>query len=183
MSTDAVDHAVDPRYPIGRFQRPEMPLAHGVLAEAIGTLAEFPSELRGAVAGFDEEQWDTPYRDGGWTVRQLVSHLADSHMMAFLRVRLALTEDGPTVPPYKEKEFAELRDSVAAPGEWSLQMLESLHARWVMMLQSLMPEQWQRGFTQSERGSQTVEVATLLYSWHARHHLAHIKRLRAAKDW
>ena len=181
MSLEAV---LDPRYPVGKFQRPEPgPLPEGELAFAISAIAELPSQLRNAVAGLDTAQINTPYRDGGWTVRQVISHIADSHMMAFSRVRLALTEDWPTVLAYNEKAFAELHDSLAAPIEWSLELIESLHARWVMMLQSLSPEQWQRGFKHLERGSSTIEHATLLYAWHCRHHLAHITHLRAAKDW
>jgi uncharacterized damage-inducible protein DinB len=186
MSLDAHEAvpAPDPRYPVGRFHRPtEDPLPEGELAYAISTIAELPSQLRNAVQGLDAEQLNTPYRDGGWTVRQLVSHIGDSHMVAFLRVRLALTEDAPVVPTYDEKAFAELHDSVAAPVEWSLELIESLHARWVMMLQSLSAEQWQRRFKHPERGEQTVELATLTYAWHCRHHLAHITHLRAAKDW
>jgi hypothetical protein len=104
-------------------------------------------------------------------------------MMAFLRVRLALTEEWPTINAYDEKAFAELHDSLAAPVEWSLELIESVHARWVMLLQSLDAAQWQRGFKHPERGPQTIEVATLLYAWHCRHHTAHITHLRAAKDW
>ena len=176
--------APDPRYPVGKFQRPEPgPLPEDELAYAISCIAELPSQLRNAVHGLDTAQLNTPYRDGGWTVRQLVAHLGDSHMMAFIRVRLALTEDWPTISAYDEKAFAELHDSVAAPVEWSLELIESLHARWVMMLQSLDAAEWQRGFKHPERGSQTVELATLTYAWHCRHHLAHITHLRAAKDW
>jgi len=174
----------DLRYPVGKFKRPAPgPLPEGELAYAIATIAELPSHLRNAVSGLDMAQIDTPYRDGGWTVRQVVSHLADSHMTAYLRVRLALTEDMPTVIDYNEKAFAELHDSVAAPVEWSLELVESLHARWVMMLQSLTEAQFQRCFKHSEDGPMTIEFATLLYAWHCRHHLAHITHLRAAKHW
>jgi uncharacterized damage-inducible protein DinB len=180
----ATETAPDPRYPIGRFQRPAPgPLAEGEVAEAIAAIAELPTQLRNAVDGLDTDRFNTPYREGGWTVRQLVTHIADSHMMAFLRVRMALTEDWPTIVAYDEKAFAELHDSLAAPVEWSLELIESLHARWVMLLQSLTPDQWQRGFKHPERGGQTIELATLLYAWHCRHHLAHITHLRLAKGW
>ena len=183
MSVDQ-ETVPDPRYPVGKFHSPAPgPLPEGELAYAMSSIAELPSNLRNAVDGLDTDQLNTPYRDGGWTVRQLVSHIADSHMMAFLRVRLALTEDWPTILPYNEKAFAELHDSLAAPVEWSLELIESVHARWVMMLQSLNEEQWQRGFKHPERGPSTIEHATLLYAWHCRHHLAHITHLRAAKDW
>jgi hypothetical protein len=179
-----VESAPDPRYPIGKFLAPEPgPLPEEERTYAIAGIAELPSDLRNAVSGLDNEQLNTPYRDGGWTVRQLVAHIADSHMTAFIRVRLALTEDWPTVPGYDEKAFAELHDSLHAPVEWSLELIESVHARWVMMLQSLTEAQWQRGFKHTERGSQTIENATVLYAWHCRHHLAHITHLRAAKHW
>jgi hypothetical protein len=176
--------APDPRYPVGKFIPPALgPLPEGELAYAMSSIAELPSRLRNAVDGLSTAQIDTPYREGGWTVRQLISHIADSHMTAFFRVRLALTEDWPTIIAYDEKGFANLHDSVAAPVEWSLELIESLHARWVMMLQSLDEAQWQRGFVHPERGPSTIERATLLYAWHCRHHLAHITHLRAAKDW
>ena len=124
---------------------------------AIAGIAELPTELRNAVSGLDNAQLNTPYREGGWTVRQLVQHIADSHMIAFIRVRLALTEDWPTVQPYDEKAFATLHDS-SAPVEWSLELIESVHARWVMMLQSLTDAQWQRGFKHTERGPMTIEI-------------------------
>jgi hypothetical protein len=115
-------------------------------------------------------------------VRQLAHHIADSHMNAFIRVRLALTEDWPTIKPYDEQAWATLHDS-AAPVEWSLELVESLHARWVMLLQSLTDEQWQRGYRHPENGPMSVEVATLMYAWHSRHHVAHITHLRAAGGW
>jgi hypothetical protein len=149
---------------------------------AIAALAELPGNLSEAVKGLDREQLDTPYREGGWTVRQLVHHIADSHMNAFLRVRLALTEDWPTITPYDEKAWALLPDA-AAPVGWSVALVESLHARWVMMLEALSEEQWQCGFKHPERGSNTVEMTTLLYAWHSRHHVAHITRLREREGW
>jgi DinB family. len=172
---------IDPRYPIGKFERPETISAEDRL-NAIATIAELPEQLRNAVEGLDSAQLNTPYREGGWTVRQLVHHIADSHMNAFVRVRLALTEDWPTIKPYDEQAWATLHDS-AAPVEWSLELIESLHARWVMMLQSLTDEQWQRGYRHPESGPSTVEDATLMYAWHSRHHVAHITHLRAAGGW
>ena len=174
----------DPRYPIGRFDRPDpgQPLQEGLLQAALWTLSELPENLRNACSELNQSQRDTPYREGGWTVRQLVHHIADSHMNAFIRIRLALTEDNPTITPYNEAAWANLHDSVA-PIEWSLELIEALHARWVMLLQSLQPEQWQRAFVHPERGSQTIEFATLLYAWHSRHHVAHITHLRMARNW
>jgi hypothetical protein len=175
----------DPRFPIGGFIRPDpaLPLPEGELENAIATIAELPTLLRNVIDDLHTAQIDTPYRAGGWTVRQLVHHLADSHMNAVIRVRLALTEDSPRVSGYSEKAWAELHDSHAAPVEWSLELIEAVHARWVMLLQSLTPEQWQRQFIHAERGPQTIEYATLLYAWHCRHHLAHITRLRMAMGW
>lgn len=173
--------ATDPRYPIGRFERPET-ISSEDRANAIATLAELPEQLRNAVEGLGSAQLNTPYRDGGWTVRQLVHHIADSHMNAFIRVRLALTEDWPTIKPYDEKAWATLHDS-AAPIEWSLELVESLHARWVMLLQSLSEEQWMRGYRHPENGEITLDAVTLLYAWHSRHHVAHITHLRASEGW
>lgn len=184
MSSNAVRQMpaeVDPRYPIGRFQAlAEISSDDRLLA--IVTLAELPSELRNVVRGFDGAQLDAPYREGGWTVRQVVHHLADSHMNAFIRVKLALTEEWPTIKPYDEAAWARLHDA-AGPIEWSLELIESLHARWVMLLQSLQGPQWERGFVHPERGRQSVEAATLLYAWHSRHHVAHIQYLRQREEW
>ena len=173
------DH--DPRYPIGKFAAPQ-PITKDDRIGAIAALADLPTELRNALQGLKFAQINTPYREGGWTVRQLVHHIADSHMNAFIRVRLALTEDWPTIKPYNEAAWATLHDSTA-PIEWSLELLESLHARWVMLLQSLTEEQWQRGFRHPESGPMTVEYATLVYGWHSRHHVAHINHLRSAQGW
>ena len=173
--------AADPRYPIGKFEKPATITAedrHG----AISVLAELPEMLRNAVEGLDASQLNTPYREGGWTVRQLVHHIADSHMNAFIRMRLALTEEWPVIKPYDEKAWAELHDS-AAPVEWSLELVESLHARWVMLLQSLTEEQWHRGYKHPENGSHALDVVALIYSWHSRHHVAHITHLRAHEGW
>jgi uncharacterized damage-inducible protein DinB len=172
---------VDPRYPVGRFAKPAT-VSVGDRTDAIATLAELPEQLRHAIDGLSFAQLGTPYREDGWTLRQVVHHIADSHMNAFIRVKLALTEDWPTVKPYDEAAWAKLHD-VAAPVEWSLELIESLHARWVMLLQSLQEEQWQRGWNNPESGSMTVEVATLMYAWHSRHHVAHITHLRAREGW
>lgn len=179
-ATGAVQE-IDPRYPVGRFQRPEQVTPHERMA-AIAELAALPAKLREALEGLDRVQLETPYREGGWTVRQVVHHIADSHMNAFVRVRLALTEDWPTITPYNEKAWAMLHDS-AAPVAWSVTLVENLHARWVMLLESLADEDWARGVKHPENGPMTVELATLLYAWHSRHHVAHITRLREAEGW
>jgi uncharacterized damage-inducible protein DinB len=172
---------LDPRYPVGKFVRPEI-FTPDERTNAIATLAELPEKLRNATDDLDSAQLSTPYRSGGWTLRQVVHHLADSHMNAFIRVRLALTEDWPTIKPYDEAAWANLHD-MTAPVEWSLELVESLHARWVMLLQSLDEQQWQRGFQHPENGPMTVELTALIYAWHSRHHVAHITHLRAKEDW
>ncbi len=172
---------VDPRYPVGKFAPPAT-ITPDDRTGAIATLAELPEQLRNAVDGLNAAQLNTPYRDGGWTVRQLVHHIADSHMNAFVRIRLALTEDWPVIKPYDEKAWATLHDA-AAPVEWSLELIESLHARWVMMLQSLKGDQWTRGYKHPENGPVSVETATLMYAWHSLHHVAQITRLRSKENW
>ena len=171
---------IDPRFPIGKFRRAEANLTDH--AAHLAVLAALPENLRAAIEGLSTAQLDTPYRDGGWTVRQLVHHVADSHMNACIRIRLALTEDWPTIKPYNEAAWAELHDSVA-PVEWSLELIESLHARWVMLLQSLTEAQWKRGFVHPEIGRLTVEESVVMYGWHSRHHLAHITHLRSREKW
>jgi len=173
--------ADDLRYPIGRH-RPPAAISKEDCRQAVYTLAELPEQLRNAVRGLDEDQLDTPYRPGGWTVRQVVHHIADSHMTAFHRLRRALTEEWPIVPGYDEKAFAVLPD-VHAPAEWSLEIVEAVHGRWVMLLQALDPAQWQRGFKHQERGPSTIEAVTLLYAWHSKHHVAHITALRQRQGW
>jgi uncharacterized damage-inducible protein DinB len=172
---------LDPRYPVGRFIAPAT-ITSTNRTDAIATIAELPEQLRNAVEGLSFAQMRTPYREDGWTVQQVVHHVADSHMNALIRVKLALTEDWPTIKPYDEVAWAKLHDT-AAPVEWSLELVESLHARWVMLLQSLSEGQWKRGFNHPENGKMTVEFATLLYGWHSRHHVAHITHLRAKENW
>ncbi len=174
--------STDPRYPMGPFRSLADPTPADRV-DAIAALAELPNNLRNLTEDLAPAQLDTPYRQDGWTVRQLIHHLADSHMHAFLRVRLALTEDAPTIKPYDEAATAQLHDSLAAPIKWSLEILESLHARWVMLLQSLTQSQWQRTFHHPERGSMTVQQTTFLYAWHSRHHTAHIASLRTRERW
>jgi hypothetical protein len=171
----------DVRYPVGKFTAPAT-ISLVDRSHAVEILAELPSLLREALRGLDSDQKNTPYREDGWTVRQVVHHLADSHMTAFHRVRRALTEENPMVAGYDEKAFAMLPD-VVAPTEWSLELIESLHARWVMMLQGLEDAQWKRTYNHAERGTSTIEQATVLYAWHSRHHLAHITHLRTAQGW
>ena len=171
----------DPRYPIGQFTPPD-PITPADIRDAILTLAEMPEQLRESIRHLHQSQIDTPYREGGWTIRQLIHHIADSHSTAFHRLRKALTEDWPEITGYDEAAFAELPDRTAPP-EWSLEAIEGLHARWVMLLQSMDASQFQRGYNHAERGRTKLDYATLNYAWHARHHVAHITTLRCQKGW
>ena len=161
---------MDPRYPVGRFD----PADTTPLGEIVEQIAAFPAKLREAVAGLTERQLETRYRDGGWTARQVVHHLADSHLHSAARFRLALTENRPTIKPYDEKKWAELPDAAGAPVEMSLRLIEGLHARWAALLRTLTPEEWKRTFVHPERGEMDLERTARLYAWHCRHHLAHI---------
>ena len=171
----------DPRYPVGKFQKPQT-ITPADRDRAVNVLEPLPMQVRGAVSGLSDAQLDTPYRDGGWTVRQVVHHVADSHMNALVRIKLALTEEWPTVKPYDEAAWATLGD-MAMPVNTSLDLIASLHTRWVNLLQSLDEQQWQRGYHHPESGRQTIEFATMLYGWHSRHHTAHIMQLRERKGW
>ena len=173
---------IDPRYPVGQFKRPKKITPHERMA-AIATLAELPARLTEALEGLDREQLDTPYRDGGWTVRQVVHHVPDSHLNSYVRFKLALTEDEPTIKTYAEDRWAELADTRATPVEVSLTLLDSLHDRWVRLLRSLTPEEWKRTFRHPELGTMTLEKTLALYAWHGRHHVAHITDLRKRMSW
>lgn len=172
---------LDLRYPIGKFVAPDT-INGDYLRDAIYAIADMPQQLREVLRKLDQDQLNTPYREGGWTVRQLVHHLADSHMTAFFRLRKALTEDWPTVPGYDENAFALLPD-VTAPIEWSLDILESVHARWVLLLKSMTAEQFKRGIKHEERGPMAMDYMTLNYAWHSMHHVAHIRKLRIRQGW
>jgi DinB superfamily len=171
----------DLRYPIGRFQRPAQ-VTDAAFAEAVGVLDVLPGAMRSAVAGLSASQLDTPYRPGGWTVRQVVHHVADSHMQAYGRCKLAMTEDGPTIRPYDEKLWAELVDS-RSPVDGSLGILDGLHERWVALLRELPPGGTGRVFRHPETGPWRVDEVALLYGWHSAHHLAHITTLRDRSGW
>lgn len=172
----------DLRYPIGRFRRPAS-LTAEERAAAIAALAEAPSRLREAVAGLAPAQLDTPYRPGGWTVRQLVHHVPDSHLNAYVRCKLALTEDEPIIRPYDEDRWAQLPESKSAPLAASLGLLESLHQRWELVLQAMAPADWERMLVHPESGRQSVEQLVALYVWHGRHHTAHVTELRRREGW
>ena len=173
---------MDPRYPVGKFVWPKK-VTEDDRKQFIAQIEEAPARLRAAVAGLSDAQLDTPYREGGWTVRQVVHHLPDSHLNAYLRFKLALTEDEPTIKPYEQQLWAELPDGKSAPIEMSLQLLEWLHRRWVLVLNSMKPEDFARTFNHPELGVVTLERNLAAYAWHGRHHVAHITELRKAKGW
>jgi uncharacterized damage-inducible protein DinB len=172
----------DLRYPIGDFKR-DAKLTDEQRRQYIEAIAEAPAQLTAAVAGLSPQQMDTPYRPGGWTVRQLVHHVPDSHMNAYVRFKLALTEDEPTIKPYNEALWAELADSKNTPPEVSLALLENLHSRWVQLLWSLGPADWARKLRHPEMGTMTLDDVLALYAWHGRHHVAHITALRERNGW
>jgi uncharacterized damage-inducible protein DinB len=173
----------DLRYPVGRFDVGARPDPADV-ARWIDEIAGLPARLRAAVEGLSDEQMDTPYRPGGWTVRQVVHHVPDSHMNAYTRFKLALTEDEPTIRPYDEAAWAELEDTRATPPEVSLALLDALHRRWVTLLRALGPDELARAFRHPEMGRSVRLDATVgLYAWHGRHHVAHVTGLRERMWW
>ena len=173
---------MDLRFPVGQFQRPAQ-ITEEQRRAYISTIAETPMRLKAAVEGLTTAQLDTPYRPGGWSVRQLVHHLPDSHMNSYVRFRLALTEDEPTIKPYDEARWAELADAKTSAIEPSLLLLEHLHERWVLLLRSLKTADWARKFRHPELGAMTLDQNLALYEWHGRHHVAHITSLRERHRW
>ncbi len=171
----------DRRYPIGRF-RPPSSSDPAVRADQISNLRLLPSTLQSAVYGLTSSQLDTPYREGGWTVRQLVHHFADSHANAYCRTKLALTEDWPNIKPYDEAAWARLADS-RLPIDGSLAMIAAMHERWVALFESLADADFDRGYVHPENGRQNLATVLAIYAWHSRHHTAHISHLRARKNW
>jgi uncharacterized damage-inducible protein DinB len=172
---------VDLRYPIGKFDRVEI-LTPDQRHEHIEAIAAAPARLAAAVSGLKPEQLDTPYRPGGWTVRQVAHHIPDSHMNAYIRFKLALTEDEPTIKTYMDDRWAELADS-KAPIKSSLALLENLHERWVLLLRSLAPADFARKLRHPELGLLTLDQTLAIYGWHGRHHVAHITSLREREGW
>jgi hypothetical protein len=170
------------QYPIGRFlwgapTRPEH------RDQWLRTIADTPAEVRRMVDGLSPDQLDTPYRPGGWTVRQVVHHYADDHLNSYVRFKLALTEDAPTIKGYSEPLWAELPDARIGPIEPSLQLLAALHQRWVAAWRSLSEAAWNRSFILPKRGPVTVEQLACLYDWHGRHHVAQVQALRTRNGW
>ena len=173
---------MDLRYPIGEFKF-EAPLADDERQALIEKIEQTPAHMRAAVAGLNDEQLDTPYRPEGWTVRQVVHHVPESHLNSYIRFKLAITEDEPVIKPYFEDRWAELDDARQAPIALSLDLLETLHRRWVWFLRSLKEKDWQRTFRHTELGVVNLDKTVALYAWHGQHHVAQITSLRERKGW
>jgi len=173
---------MDLRYPIGRYV-PVESLTADQRSSAIAQIAAAPKDLRDAVAGLSMEQFDTPYRPGGWTVRQLVHHMPDSHMNSYIRLKLALTENEPTIKAYEEDLWAQLGDSRDTPVEISLALFEALHHRWSILLRSMRTEDFSRRLRHPVNGAMSIDNLVGIYSWHGRHHVAHITSLREREGW
>lgn len=170
---------MDLRYPIGPFTYEE---GRDCIEKWIKEIEELPTLLRAASGDLNDAQLDTPYRPGGWTVRQVVHHVADSHMNSYIRFKLALTEENPTIKPYMEEKWVELPDS-RLPVEISLTLLESLHTRWVHLLRSLHATDLEKSFYHPDTGATKLKVAISLYAWHGKHHTAHITALSNRLGW
>jgi hypothetical protein len=172
----------DLRYPIGKFEYSGS-LPEDQKQKFLDDIAQAPTNLRAAVRGLSDQQLDTPYRPEGWTVRQVAHHVPDSHINAYVRFKLALTEEEPAIKAYEEDRWARLPDTRATPVEISLAMMDSLHDRWVRLLRSLQPEDWKRTFRHPKLGVVSLEKTLALYAWHGRHHVAHITSLRERNGW
>ncbi len=171
------------RYPIGHYKVP-YEFSEQILRSYISEIELLPQKVKQEVTHLNEEQLDTTYRPGGWTIRQVVNHLADSHMNALIRVKLALTEESPVIKPYHENYWAELADSRRAPIEPALQILTGVHTRWVTLLRSLNEKDWSKTFIHPEKGREIpLTESTGSYAWHGNHHVAHITRLKARNSW
>jgi hypothetical protein len=169
-------------YPIGRWVAPSVVSPADLLA-AIDRIAALPGRLRAAVEPLSADQLGTLYRPGGWTVRQVAHHLPDSHMNAYVRFKLALSETDPTIRPYDQEGWANLADTRLTPVSVSLTLLDALHARWSVLLRALTPQQWSRRFHHPETGIQRLDIVAMHYAWHGDHHLAHVTRLRDRMGW
>jgi uncharacterized damage-inducible protein DinB len=169
------------RFPIGHFV-PPVDQSSNARSAQIDVLRQLPAHLRAAVRDLNDVQLDTPYREGGWTVRQLVHHIADSHMNSYVRFKLALTEEWPTIKPYDEAAWAKLPDS-SRPIEPSLELITALHERWVDLLEAMTDDDFSKGFSHPERGRMDLGTTLALYDWHSRHHTAHITALRTRQSW
>ena len=172
----------DLKYPVGRVPRPDAFTADERQA-AIDSLAAAPAKFRAAVAGLSDAQLDTPYRAGGWTVRQVVHHVPDSHVNALIRLKLALTEDNPTIKPYDQEAWSRLEDARSTPIETSLMLLDAIHDRWLRVLRAMSPSDFARTLYHPENGSMNLDQLLAMYEWHGRHHTAHVANLRARSGW
>jgi len=173
---------MDLRYPIGEFKY-SRPLTSEERSACISNIEQTPARVRNAVAGLTNEQLDTAYRPGGWTIRQVVHHIPESHLNAYIRMKLATTEELPTIKPYFEDRWAQLEDARKAPIAMSLDLLDALHQRWIWFLQTLTEPDYERAFNHPELGLVTLDKNIALYDWHGRHHLAHITSLRERMGW
>src|SRR4051812_1487711 len=173
----------DLRYPVGRLQLRKEPLTAVERRGFVETIAACPGNLRNAIAGLNEQQLEAPYRDGGWTVRQVVHHVPESHMNAYMRHKLALTEDNPTIKPYEESEWAKTGDVKTTPIDVSLTLLESLHARWDKVWASMRDDEFARTFVHPDHGGVDLDWLVQMYAWHSRHHVGHINALRTRNGW
>lgn len=174
--------SADPRFPIGKFEPPPAYTREFRVA-CMAEIASVPAAMRAAVAGLSEEQLDTPYREGGWTVRQTVHHVADSHMHSYIRTKFAASEEEPVVRPYDENVWAQFADGAEASVELSLGLLEALHARWAYFWRSLPDEAFARTLLHPQNGPMTLDLCLALYTWHGKHHVAHITALRRRMGW
>ncbi len=172
----------DLRFPTGKFV-PPAPATPETRKRAIEAIAETPARLRDAVQGLDEDQLDTPYRPGGWTIRQVVHHVPDSHLNAYIRLKLALTEEAPVIKPYDETAWAELVDTTSVPVDVSLDLLEAVHRRWVALLRAMKDEDFRREYVHPDSGRHALDHLVALYAWHGPHHVAHITTTRARMGW
>ena len=170
------------RYPIGRFTSPKT-LSQEEREEKRSTIRLFPAKLRTAAEHLSDEQLNTPYRPGGWTIRQVIHHVVDSHMNSYIRFRWALTEDKPLIKTYEEKAWALLPDAKDAPISISLDLLHHLHARWMIWLDAMTEENYQKGLQHPESGYMSLDDMLALYAWHSDHHLAHVTELKKQENW
>ena len=174
--------STDPRYPVGKYE--PQPYSDTTLQEWLADIQFLPAALELAIQNLDEQQLDTPYREGGWTVRQLVHHVADSHMNAYIRFKLGLTEDKPVIKPYEEKLWATLKDTTEVPVNISITLLHALHTRWHSVLTGITAVEFERTVIHPEHNKEMSLWFLLgMYAWHCRHHTAHITSLREQKNW
>ena len=172
---------MDPRFPVGKMEMPKE-ITQKTRQQAMESIAAAPKHFREAVRGLSDAQLDTPYREGGWTVRQVVHHIPDSHMNAYIRVKLGMTENNPTIRPYDQAGWGKLGDT-SGPIEPSQNLLDALHQRWDLLWRTLKPEDFSRKLVHPEQGERTIDWLLFVYEWHGRHHVAHITELRKQKGW